>query len=322
MAEALLEKIEPGEKVAPPEPGIYPNVSMDEYFAWDAVSASLLKAMDKAPCFAKAYMDGLVESSDALEFGRAAHTMAFERGRFDEQYLVAGQCEAELGTGKRKGQRCLNAGKVFRHGAWYCGQHDTDAVFPDEAEHLSVISREDYDAIQGMARALRENAEAADILAGRGMNEVSIVWTEPDFPGLTFKARIDRWTDWHGWPTHADLKNVADASERGFLFAVKKFGYHIQGAHYLSGANHAPVKGKKATPAQRKFVFIAQEKKPPYAVGVWPLGPTTLAYAERQRRRLIRRYIECLQADHWPGYQWQELELPPYMIDDEGGTDQ
>ena len=51
-----------------------------------------------------------------------------------------------------------------------------------------------------------------------------------------------------------------------------------------------------------QFVFIAVEKKPPYAVATYIVNDEDLITAHEENEWLAAKYGECLKADKWPGY--------------------
>ena len=106
-----------------------------------------------------------------------------------------------------------------------------------------------------------------------------------------------------------DLKTTEDASPRGFQRSVAQYAYHQQAAWYLHGLEQA----SGICPAQ--FVFVAVEKKPPYAVGVYAADAEMIKAGWEAAERNLERIAECRAANHWPGYgeDIQPISLPPWM---------
>ena len=112
----------------------------------------------------------------------------------------------------------------------------------------------------------------------------------------------------------ADYKTVADASEKGVIRNVVKYGIHRQGAFYCDGSK------------RKTFWIIAQEKKPPYAVHTFLCHDDFLFWG-RARYRATLAEIKKVRDEYgpewgekkWPGYGWRShgatsLMLPDYEI--------
>ena len=162
----------------------------------------------------------------------------------------------------------------------------------------TIISREDADTIREMARVMRANPDAAALLTG-GIAEASVFWVDPA-TGLECKCRPDYYRE--SDLTIVDLKTAEDASPAGFARSVANYGYHRQDAHYSDGAQ------------AERFVFIAQEKRPPYAVAVYELDETAKKTGLALRNRDLQVYASCAEFNLWPGYPEgiQTLSLPKW----------
>ena len=61
------------------------------------------------------------------------------------------------------------------------------------------------------------------------------------------------------------------------------------------------------------WVFVAVEKKPPYAIGIYYATPDQIDLGRRQARQLFKRLVAAKRLDQWPSYsdhEVRELELP------------
>lgn len=287
------------DRIAPPPPGIYPGIPMAEYHLWDAVRSKWLMILyTDCPAVLKAEMDSPSPSSPQQVVGRGFHTLLLEPDRFKQRFAVGGPVNPK--TEKAYGRSSQ------KWAEWAAGQDGKD-----------ILSAGEHDQIIAMADSLRNHPEGPALLEGRGRNEVSIVWIDPD-TGLLCKARVDRWCEWHGYSVHMDAKSAADASRNGFFRAIIRCGYHLQAAHYLEGAAHAPINGQRATDALRRFLFAAVGKTYPYPVGIWELDPDTMSAARRLRKRLMKRLKQCMDADEWPGYTTgvEPIALPAYALEE------
>ena len=128
-----------------------------------------------------------------------------------------------------------------------------------------VITYDEAVTINGMIQAIDQTIWAKNILK-KGMAEQTYLWADKE-TGLECKCRFDRIYE----TLVVDYKTTADASFEGFQKQAIKYGYHLQAAHYLDGL-----------PRDSQFVFIAQEKEPPYAVSVFNADGEFLEYGRSE----------------------------------------
>ena len=127
------------------------------------------------------------------------------------------------------------------------------------------------------------------------------VFAQDEQTGLALKARPDLWIEDH---TLVDVKTTDDATPEAFLRTIGSFGYHIQAAHYMAmtGADN--------------FIFVAVERKAPYAIGIYKLDAEWLQAGENLRRKAIATLHECRALDSWPAYPTatQTLSCPKWVL--------
>ncbi|MGI5162769.1 PD-(D/E)XK nuclease-like domain-containing protein [Spirillospora sp. CA-253888] len=107
-------------------------------------------------------------------------------------------------------------------------------------------------------------------------------------------------------PTH----NTAVSAEPGkWSRAAHEHGYHCQAAWYLDAIQALDLGGRDSA-----FVFIVQEKTPPYVVSVIELDNDALALGHALNRKAIHTYLTCTETGHWPGYSDDvvHVSLPPW----------
>lgn len=283
-----IEQIQPipVEAPKPPAVGVHLNMPADEYHQriLGVASKGALDLVAKSPAHYKSWIDGAYEEEDTssvFAFGKAAHCAILEPYLFTQTYAV----KPAFGD-------CRNTANKAKRDEWLAA-HDG----------YTVISQEDYDAVCAMGKAVRAHKLASKLLSG-GKPEVTVGWTD-DATGLPCKARADYWKEKQG--VIVDLKTCADASPLGFRKSVSNFRYHVQDAHYRRG--FAAV-GKQVA----SFVFVAIEKRPPYAIGIYTLNEDALQRGEQHVRANMQTLAECMKSGEWPGYDpgIQTLELPPW----------
>ncbi len=173
------------------------------------------------------------------------------------------------------------------------------------ATGATLISAADRDAITAMTASIQQHQVASDLLKN-GQPETSVFWQHPA-TNLECKCRPDWWRQDDG--IVVDLKTTDDASPAAFARSVANYRYHVQAAHYLMGTQ------------AKRFIFIAIEKKAPYAVAVYELDGPALLEGHALRERDLDQYASCLEFGTWPGYApaIQPLALPRWAIN--GGNE-
>ena len=282
------------DKIPAPPPGIYPSIPEDDYHRWDCASNSKLKRILKCPAHYKYAEDHpSYDDTPTLAFGRAYHSAILTPDEFKDKYVMR--------------ERGLN-GNTKKYKEW-----SAEIKLAGKTE----IAASDMDHLLGIQESISTNAEAKELLSGKGKNEASIVFIDPD-TGIKCKMRIDRFTRHvfsEGQPamsTHVDFKGVQDASRDKFQKDIANYGYHMQGALYLDGANIL-------SPLSRVFVFVAFEKKPPYAIGVYYLDEDAIEQGRREYKRALQLLKYCQDNDDWPGYttKVEHISVPHWAIDPE-----
>lgn len=173
------------------------------------------------------------------------------------------------------------------------------------------LLRHEHDVVQAMAAAIRNHRLAARLLApGTGLPEQSLFWADPD-TGVWLRGRVD-------WLRHpragkrlilVDYKTCDNASDEAFARTAYDYGYHRQDPWYVDGAK---ALGLDDDPA---FVFVLQEKTPPYLVNVVELDPVAVEIGRDQNRRAITIFRRCQETGRWPGYgdDVQSIALPAWV---------
>ncbi|MGH9249017.1 MAG: PD-(D/E)XK nuclease-like domain-containing protein [Acidimicrobiales bacterium] len=174
-----------------------------------------------------------------------------------------------------------------------------------EAGQVPLL-RADYEQAQAMETAVRKHPIAGALFEpGAGTPERSLFWVD-EISGIWRRARLD-WLPAHrgqGRFVVPDYKTCRSADPETLQRAIWDYRYNQQAAWYLNGIAelaHDPL----AT-----FVFVFQEKEPPYLVTVAEPDPASLRIGRWHNRRAIETYHDCMTADHWPGYA-DDVELIP-----------
>jgi hypothetical protein len=245
------------------------------------LSKSRLDLINKAPSlYKRKYIDGIDDTTEtpALLLGKAVHCRILEPAEFGKRFTIAPTIDRRTKDGKEKWEK-----------------------FMQEADGLSVLTREQDTIIEGINNAIYKHPAASYLLGLTGESEIMVNWTD-EVSGLPCRGIFDRLT------TSAiiiDLKTTDDASPKGFARSCHKYRYHVQAAFYMDG-----LQASRNVTAEG-FFFIAVEKSAPYLVGVYYLNAEDLQRGRDQYRKDIEAFQNCLNIDEWQGYGdgIQELTL-------------
>lgn len=161
----------------------------------------------------------------------------------------------------------------------------------------------DWVQVTAMADALAEHPVAKVLFDSRyGKPEQSLFWRD-DEAGIWRRARLDWLPEGRGKRLIIpDYKTTNCAAREALERSIANFGYHQQAAWYLEGVT---ALGLDDDPA---FLFVAQEKTPPYLVNVVELDAVALRIGRDLNRDAMTIYAECAATDQWPGYA-DDVEL-------------
>lgn len=282
-------------------PGVYDDVSEEQYFALPYASNSRLTLLKRSPAHMKADMEQPRQETEALFLGTAIHSAVLQPDEFARRYIVSGPCEALLKSGDRKGEPCGNNGGSRHAGAWFCGKHAPDTA-PDAA---IALSPKQWDTCIGVRSSMYAHAKLRRMLLARGRAELTVIWDDRE-TGVRCKARVDRLVeDFDG--VVLDLKSTTDARPEEFERTIFTRGYYRQLGLYQDGLAAHGI-------AMKHLVIAACEKEAPFAVAGFRLSDGAADAGRDELRRLLRLYAECQQTGTWPAYaaNIHELSLPAW----------
>lgn len=296
--------------------GWHEDVSMEDYLRVPALSSSGELVFDRSAAHFKEELDNPSDPTVRMKMGTALHAALLEPDLFATQYVGLEPCQAELKSGKRKGEPCGNAGKVYRDGASYCGTHDPEPDAPDEGGIIAMPSQT-MDSIEGMKNAVLSHPDASGFFRGKGASELTGIARDPG-TGVLLKIRLDRSLDRAEW-IHTDLKMCPDASQEAFTKHAGRMGYVRKAAFY----RHVLALLDREV---RASSLVAVEDQRPHGCQVFLLDEGDIAGFRRDIEANVRRYAECLKTGVWPAYEsgLRELKLKPWnepTTDEDEGAD-
>ena len=262
------------------ETGIF-DISIEDYHSSEGISKSGLSLIKRSPYhYYSKYLAPdreVKEPTPALAFGNALHTMILEPDTFGDRYYVMPKADGRTKEGK--------AIKIKAY---------------EEAENKIIITQEDMALLWKMTNAANRNPEANELLS-KCQYEKSIYWQDKVTQAIC-KVRPDAW----GKNLIVDLKTTNDASQNAFSRDVFTYNYHVQAAMIREGIFQTI--GQDIT----NFVYVAIEKDPPYAIGIFILHEDVLNYGHKVFKENLQIYKSCLDKNEWPGYAPTVINLPSY----------
>lgn len=266
-----------------PKPGIYADISNEEYHKGPGVSKSALDEIHRSPAHYRASLLFPRPETPALVMGSAIHAAVLEPDLFEARYIAAPVIDRRTSAGKA---------------AW--------GEFQMSAAGRIILTQEQMDAACAARDAVYANRMAANLLRG-GKAEQSVYWEESvDGETVLCKCRPDYLRAEDG--IVVDLKTTADARSEQFLHSVTNYRYYVQNAWYERGIG-------EEVGTVRNFVFLAVEKEPPYGIGIFTLPDDFIDMGIYAAMADLRTYARCKAADHWPCYEEevQVLEAPKWF---------
>jgi exodeoxyribonuclease VIII len=266
-----------------------------------------MKKIKISPAHYRADVDIETEETDALIFGSAYHCFVLEPDVFEKDYFVFDDhdiCLQLTGKGFKKPRA------TKEYGEWEASQM---RVMADK----KVITKDIYDHLVKMRERIM-NHTYAKMLLSNGFNEQGYMGElETEAGNIKVKFKPDHVNDKK--KIIVDLKTTRDASKDGFPKVAGELSYHIQAAFYADLMGKVSGDGRPYS-----FMFIAQEKKAPYAFNIFEASPQFISQGRFEYEMLLQLYKYCSDNNTWPGYQiWcenkygiLELKLPAWAIKD------
>jgi len=268
----------------------FPNMSNSFYHNGPGISSSHIRRFSQSQLHA---LEEVIEQTPAMTFGSAAHSLIVEgEGAFFSDVVTI------------TGSPYTNTNKALKKESLDKG--------------LTVINEKDKDTIYSMQNSLVTEARAylnPDKEYPSSFDspyEVSIFWYEQD---LLCKTRADVVLNPFDKPhgenaiVLVDYKTTADCSVRGFTNSVRRYSYDLQAAWYKRGFERAGFQ-------VHDFVFVAQEKKTPYASKVFKMNHTDMEVGWN----FLNDYLEEYNKVVWSGGKQATIYNSPNVVELDTGN--
>ena len=165
------------------------------------------------------------------------------------------------------------------------------------------LKQVEYDQVKAMAAALRAHPLAGKLLnPAAGVAEQAGFWQDPE-TGVWCRVKFD-FLRIHATRLRVivDYKSAASAEPGHFRRSIHNFGYFQQDAWYEDGAEALGIDVDG-------FLFVTQEKEPPYLVTVFQLDPEDLAAGRARNRLALETYRRCTETGYWPAYSDDVVQI-------------
>jgi hypothetical protein len=250
----------------------------EQYHAAEGISSSAVKTVANSTL---AHWKGEVrESKTAFDLGTAVHSLVLEP-HLDN--VVCGPDDRRSVDWKAKYRAATMNGQL-------------------------LLTSGDFEQARSMSGAVLNNENVRLMLENKStVIEASFFADDPD-TGVKVKTRPDAFV--RDRSLVIDIKTTLDASPAGFQREIRKYGYDMQAAFYLRTLRLA---GEDAD----QFMFVAVEKKPPYAVCIHILSDAYLQYAHERVIHTLHRIAQAEAAGEFPT-DWPAVnvvQLPQWLAD-------
>ena len=267
------------------------------------ISASGLKKLKISPMHFKEMEK--VEETDAMIFGSAYHCFILEPQKFDSEFYIFDDMpiyEVLIGEGFKSPRST----KQYKEWA------ENEAMTIGDRKSISI---QEFESIKKMKERLFNHFYTKSLLTN-GRAEIGYTGTiDTIFGEINVKFKPDYIKD--ARRLIVDLKTCQDASIDGFSRSAAEYDMHIQASFYADLLSKIEGEGQDFT-----FIFIAQEKKAPYAFNLFEASNQFISQGRYEYEHLLQLYKFCQDNNRWPGYQIfcqnkygiNELKLPPWAI--------
>lgn len=271
---------------AAPRPlGLVRDMSMDEYQAVDAMSATGLRHFSRSAWHYRHKVE--TEPTRPMLRGTLAHCAVLEPDAMASRYVVVPD-DAPRRPSKVQWTAKNPSPDSITSMQWW-------TAFNASCEGREIVSAPDYLITQAQLLALQADPEISKTLAS-GFGECSIFWVDKA-SGVYCKARPD-WI--HPLDSRrvvmVDLKSMADESPDAFSRTAPRMGFHRQRAHYINGVQQAT--GFEVA----DFFFAAVTSAAPVLAVPYRLVDEVVLMGEEECESLLLDYADCRRQDHWPAY--------------------
>lgn len=257
------------------EPGVYDGIPNDRYHADPVAAGSLsfsgakLLLPPSCPALFRWAQDHPVHK-DVFDWGSAAHKLVLADSSVEIVVVDADDWRTKAAREQR-----------------------------DEARLAGLVPmlRDAYQQVLAKAIAIKDHPLASKLFEpGSGKAEQSLFWQDP-VTGVWRRCRLDWLPNPRGGRlVIPDYKTAVSADPETWAKAAANYAYNQQAAWYSDGVRALDLDEEPA------FVFVVQEKNPPYVVTVIELDEVAVHIGRMLNQQALQVYAECRRDDRWPDF--------------------
>ena len=285
-------------------PGMYLGMPMAEYLAIDALSKPPVQyALEECPragwWHSRLNPRRQREVSEAMDLGTIAHGVLLEGSTASAVIIDPADYPTKSNGNIPKGWT-NNEIRAARDAARAAGKCPILLEDYAEVENMITVAQEFIGSLQTTEPAIWRAFQPDG-----GASEVTILWEEN---GQLCKLRTDRSALDFG--VVIDYKTSAQSVEPGRFgrsMLAGSTGYAFGAAWYRRGI-------RAETGINCDYVFLAQEKSPPYLCSLVGVDPAWMALAGAKVEAGLRLWAQCVRTGQWDAYPNRVCypELPPW----------
>lgn len=268
------------------EPGIYKDVSLDDYHSSDGISASGVNLLIPPNCpkmYWYKYLSGEYTKPDTASqiVGRALHCMVLESHEFDSRFCVCIKVDRRTKEGKKAYEEFVNS-----------------------AGDKEILSEDQFMLVNGMAESILNHSVFKSVMNDSdGHVEESIAWKD-EVSGALLRSRPDFYND----SVIVDIKTTRDVRPESFVRSIVDYGYHIQAAMACDALTAATGKYYDTV------ILFVVSKEAPYLIRSYMLGYDSITTGRVKYKYAANVYADCLATGVWPGYDEsvEEIDIPAW----------
>lgn len=269
-------------------PGIYTDIAAADYHADCCPAPSLTQSvakilLDKSPLHAwhahpRLNPDYQHDDDTKFDIGNIAHKMLLGRGK--EIVVLEDFDDWRTKEAKLRREAAAEKGQIA-----VLGKHAARA--------------------DKMVRAAREQLELrglGNLFGAEGDSEAVLAWQE----GPIWLRQMIDWLSADRL-IFADYKTTDESAAPAALARkMVNDGWHIQAAMGERGLDAVTGTGPR-----RRYLFVVQEAKVPYALSVVEIGPDPLTMGRKMLDAAVNTWSRCMRTDRFPGYPL-DISVPEF----------
>lgn len=257
----------------PIAPGMYPDLSNEDYHASNAIGSTQIRKFLELPALYKYTETNPITPTKAMEFGSLYHDLLLLPEKFHEQYSLAPD------TIKTRAAK-----------AW------KELAAQEEDVGKKLVMHQEYVTACEMSLAIK-SCPVISYIINSSIRECSFFATDKK-TGLLIKGRPDMWQKERNHMF--DLKTVGNLDSifsRKYTRHAYDFGYHIQLAHHKNALEITT--GVKV----EAVAHIVQATVPPYPARIFTFEDEGwLQEGDALCREALDDMKECEEKSEWPGF--------------------